>query len=237
MDTNDKSNEALEPETRKLVSRRDFLKVGCLGSAAVGLGVCAASSFASSPPEVDLQTFRFGEDNMKERILIAYASATGSTVEVAAAIGETLAGHEVSVDVRPIREISGLGGYAAVVVGSAVQYGDWLPEAIDFVKANQHALKAIPVALFCVHIRNLGDDPTSQNYRLAYLDSVRSLLEPAAEGFFAGRFNRQGAALLMPSLVARFLPTLDFRNWEKIRTWAESIYPQLVGSGMQWTIE
>ena len=59
----------------------------------------------------------------------------------------------------------------------------------------------------------------------------RTLLEPAVEGYFAGRFNRRGAALLLPSVIARFVPTLDFRNWEKIHSWAKNLYPQLVGSG------
>jgi len=57
------------------------------------------------------------------RILIAYASATGSTVEVAAEIGKTLGGCGFSVDVRPIRENSKIEGYQAVLVGSAVQWG------------------------------------------------------------------------------------------------------------------
>ena len=60
--------------------------------------------------------------------------------------------------------------------------------------------------------------------RLAYLDAVRPLIQPVAEAFFAGRFDRRGAALLLPGLVARFLPTLDFRNWEKIRAWAETVF-------------
>jgi menaquinone-dependent protoporphyrinogen oxidase len=232
MATKDTSNEAMELGNRKPVSRRDFLKIGCLGSAAAGLGLCAASVFAPGPPDIDLQTFRYGEDNMNERILIAYASATGSTVGVAAAIGRTLAGHGVGVDVRPIREISGVDGYTAVVLGSAVQYCDWLPEAIDFVKANQPVLKDMPLALFCVHIRNLGDDPASRKNRLAYLDSVRPLVEPAAEGYFAGRFNRQGAAMLLPPLAARFVPTMDFRNWKNIRSWTENAYPRLLEVGM-----
>ena len=60
--------------------------------------------------------------------------------------------------------------------------------------------------------------------RLAYLDAVRPLVKPVAEAFFAGRFDRRGAALLLPRLVARFVPTLDFRNWEKIRAWAETVF-------------
>jgi menaquinone-dependent protoporphyrinogen IX oxidase len=40
---------------------------------------------------------------MNQRVLVAYASATRSTVDVAAAIGETLANLGYSVHVKPIR--------------------------------------------------------------------------------------------------------------------------------------
>ena len=166
---------------------------------------------------------------MSERILVAYASATGSTIDVAAAIGETLGTNGLAVDVKPIQQAPPVDGerYRAVVLGSAVQHGTWLPEAIDFVRANQSALGRVPVALFCVHIRNLGGDEQSRQNRLTYLDAVRPLAQPVAEGYFAGRFNRRGAKLMLPGLLARFVPTLDFRNWDKIRAWAEDIRPLL----------
>ena len=167
---------------------------------------------------------------MDQRVLVAYASAMGSTVDVAAEIGKTLAARGLSVDVRPIQSQPQLDGYQAVLIGSAVQSGQWLPEALDFVKQNQQALNCLPVALFCVHIRNLGDDEASRAGRLAYLDAVRRLLQPVAEGFFAGKFDRHGAALLLPGWFARFIPTMDLRNWKKIRSWAESIQPLLRGS-------
>jgi menaquinone-dependent protoporphyrinogen oxidase len=164
---------------------------------------------------------------MHKRVLVAYASATGSTVDIAAAIGETLGVRGFSVDVRPIQEKPQVGGYQAVLIGSAVHFGNWLPEAVDFVKTNQQALSRVPMALFAVHITNVGNDETSQKNRLAYLDAVRPFLQPVAEGFFAGRFDRRGATLLLPGLLARLVPPLDFRNWEKVRAWADSIRPLL----------
>ena len=54
------------------------------------------------------------------------------------------------------------------------------------MRNNRQSLNQVPVALFSVHIMNLGDDEKSKHNRLAYLDDVRSLLKPQAEGFFAG---------------------------------------------------
>jgi hypothetical protein len=78
-----------------------------------------------------------------------------------------------------------------------------------------------------VHIQNTGNDEASRQRRLAYLNEVRPLVEPVAEGFFAGRFNRRGAALLFPGWLARFVPNIDLRNWETIRAWAANISPLL----------
>jgi len=212
----------------KPVSRRRFLKIGCVTVAAGGLTVCGAGLATPDPPPIELSSFSYGERTMRNRVLVAYASATGSTIDIAAAIGETLGASGLSMDVKPVQEKPQVDGYQAVLIGSAVHHGNWLPEAIDFVKANQPALNRVPVALFAVHITNVGDDETSQKNRRAYLDAVRPLLQPVAEGFFAGRFDRRGAALLLPGLLARLVPTLDFRNWEKIRAWADGSHSLLL---------
>lgn len=216
--------------TTKPVSRRDFLKIGCFATATTGLAALGVGAVISDIDEtpIEMPSFTYGEGDMPARILVAYATATGSTVEVAAAMGETLSAHGISVDVKPIREGLQVEGYRAVMIGSAVQHGNWLPQAVDFVKKNQDALSNIPVALFCVHITNLGDDPASCQNRLTFLNRVRPLVAAVDEGYFAGRFNRRGAALMMPAFWARFIPTMDFRNWKKIRAWADNLYPLLI---------
>jgi len=212
--------------TKQSISRRQFLKVGCLGISAAGVAACGLGLAVPAPQAapVELPSFNYGEKNVKKRILLAYASATGSTVEVAEAIAETLAGRGFCVDVRPVKDNPRIDGYQAVLIGSAIQYGSWLPEAIEFVKSNLKALNQVPVALFCVHIRNTENDEESRRNRLAYLEAVRPLVHPAAEAFFPGRFNRQGAAMLLPGLVARFVPTIDLRNWDKIRSWSQLVF-------------
>lgn len=220
-----------EMKPSKGISRRGVIKVGCVGTAAAGLAVCGVSLAAPEPPPVDLQTYAYG-DQHKNRILIAYASATGSTAGVAAEIGTKMAEAGFRVDVKPIRERPSLDGYRAVLLGSAVQYGRWLPEAIRFVKTNQQSLQRIPVALFTVHIQNLGADDASRRSRLAYLNDVRPLLQAVDEAFFAGRFDRRGAKLMLPGWMARFVPNIDLRDWEKIHAWALRVSPLLNPSMM-----
>ena len=212
------------------ISRRNFLKAGCFTAAAAGLTVCGASAIMPLPEEtaIELPSFSYGEKRMGTRILVAYSSALGSTAEVAAEIGKTLAVNGVAVDVVPMIDEPRLDDYQAVLIGSAVHHGHWLPEAVAFVHSGREALNRVPVGLFTVHISNQGDDVESRDKRLAYLDEVRPLLEAVDEVFFAGKFDRRGAALLMPGWLARLVPTLDMRKWERIRAWAESVRPKLL---------
>jgi menaquinone-dependent protoporphyrinogen oxidase len=216
----------------KSFSRRDFLKLGCLTTGAAGLAICGVGAAISDPDKTPIEqpSFHFGAKNMQNRILVAYASATGSTIEIAASIGETLGAHTASVDVKSIQDNPQVETYHAVMIGSAIQHGNWLPQAVDFIKTNQQALSQVPVALFCVHITNLGDDENSLRNRMAFMNEVRPLVRAIDEGYFAGRFNRRGASLLLPELVARFVPTLDFRNWKKIHAWADTLCPRLFPS-------
>jgi menaquinone-dependent protoporphyrinogen oxidase len=216
-------------QSPKKISRRNFLKAGCLGAAAVGVTACGAAGLAIAvtpePPPVELLSFEFGEDSMK-KVLIAYASATGSTVEVAAAIGKTLGERGFAVDVRPVKEKPAVDGYQAAIIGSAVQGSKWLPEAVEFVISNQEKLQRIPVVLMSVHFFFRGEGEYDRKMRLAYLDPIRPLVPQAAEVFFAGRFDRRTTAVGVPEWLARLTPTIDRRDWKKIRAWAEKVFAE-----------
>lgn len=166
---------------------------------------------------------------MSDLILVTYATRFGSTAEVAGAIAETLRANGRTAVCHPMGDVDPLdsGPYQAVLLGSAVNYGNWLPGAVDFVKSNREVLNQVPVALFTVHIQNTGDDELSRSKRLAYLDEVRSYVQPAAEGFFAGKFDRRGAAELLPGWLAWMMPKMDKRKWQKIHAWANSS-PQML---------
>jgi menaquinone-dependent protoporphyrinogen oxidase len=211
----------------KPLSRRSFLKTGCLAAAAVGLTVCggagAVVATRPDPPPVELRSFSFGQRG-GDKVLIAYASATGSTVDVAATIGATLGERGFAVDVQPIVEGPSLSGYQAVLVGSPVHGAHWLPEAVDFVAASQAELNALPAALFTVHFFSRGESEGAQKRRMAYLDRVRPLVPQADFVFFGGRFDQRTTAYGLPTWLARLTPTMDVRDWDAIRTWAQALF-------------
>ena len=41
---------------------------------------------------------------------------------------------------------------------------------------------------------------------------------------FAGKFDKRGAALLLPKLIAWAMPVMDKRDWAKIRAWAQDVF-------------
>jgi menaquinone-dependent protoporphyrinogen oxidase len=218
--------------SRKPISRRNFLKIsaGILGAstlACFGLGYAASRSSQTSPSQtVQTPNFYFGKvDPMNKRLLVAYATFAGSTVDVAAAIGESLGNRGFAVDVKPLKDDPDPGGYPYVILGSAIHGANWLPEAVQYVQNHQAALKQIPVGLFCVHIMNLGEDEKSRQNRLAYLKTVRSLVNCQAEAYFAGRADMTNQSSFA-TWIYRFFkigPEGDCRDWNKIRGWAESL--------------
>lgn len=162
---------------------------------------------------------------MTKRILLTYATRAGSTIGVADAIGAELRQRGLEVDVQPVTANPTLSAYEAVILGSAIRMANWLPEMVEFIKTNQSALQSRPVALFTVHILNIGADETSRAARLAYLNTVRPLLNPVDEVFFTGKID-----LVTLSFVDRLMvkmvksPIGDFRDWDGIRVWSSAVF-------------
>jgi menaquinone-dependent protoporphyrinogen oxidase len=220
--------------TRTKLSRRRFFKVvgltaGGSALACCGLGFAASQSAApaSPPAPVETPSFTFGKDDaVNTHILVTYATRTGMTTGVASAIGECLAENGFTVDVKPINDHPDPAKYQAVVIGCAVNGAKWLPEAVQFVERHQKVLGQMPVAVFCVHILNLGSDKKSQKNRLAYLDPVRALIQPVDEGYFAGfGLDPQKTSPILRWLfrTTKFMPEGDCRDFAAIRGWGTSL--------------
>ena len=215
------------------ISRREFVRLGVTAAAGVALVGAAGCTSAGDSKSEDVETpstHLDGGPAMSGRVLVGYATRTGSTVGVAEAIGKTLAERGFEVDVKPLREQPSVNGYDAVILGSAVNGAKWLPEAVSFVKSRAAALNNVPVAAFCVHSMNGGSDEKQTKKRRAYLDEVRSVITPTDEGFFLGK----GPDPEDTSLIARWAFRAfggsgegDMRDWDKIGAWANQVNVEL----------
>jgi menaquinone-dependent protoporphyrinogen oxidase len=169
------------------------------------------------------------------KILVTYATRSGSTAGVAEAIGKTLVEGGAEVDVRPMNEVSDLTPYQAVVAGSAIQASHWLPEALHFIQKHRDALNRKPFAAFevCMTLAM----PNGEKYRpfvADFLQPVRALVKPVSEGLFAGVLDIRKVPSLGDRIKFRLSVLLgvwkegDHRDWEAIRGWAQSTQPLLL---------
>lgn len=161
---------------------------------------------------------------MSKKLLIMYASKCGSTAEIADSIGKTLGEKGFEVDVLPVKEITNLTGYDAVLAGSAIRVGTWLPEAIDFIKENREALEKLPLAIFTVHALNWENTSASEALRKNYSLAIKQVITPDEEVFFTGLidFSRMTFLERMLSKTVKAVEE-DRRDWNMIKAWAEGI--------------
>jgi menaquinone-dependent protoporphyrinogen oxidase len=171
---------------------------------------------------------------MSDKILVAYASRTGSTAGVAEAIGKTLSENGVQVEVRPMGDVKDLAPYRAVVAGSAIQGRQWLPEAMQFMRTHRAALTQKPFAAFLVCMTLTISNGKYRAQVADWLQPVRALANPVSEGLFAGALDISKVPSFSDRLKFRLSVAFgiwsegDHRDWNAIRAWAESTRPLLL---------
>jgi menaquinone-dependent protoporphyrinogen IX oxidase len=82
-----------------------------------------------------------------DKVLVTYATMSGSTAEVALAVGEEIIEQGKEVDILPLEKVTDLAPYAAVVIGAPMAMG-WHPTALKFMAKNRKALSRVPLAVF-----------------------------------------------------------------------------------------
>ena len=167
------------------------------------------------------------------KILVTFATESGSTREVAEEIGKTLRHNGTLVEVHPIRETRNLSAYDAVVVGGPMIMG-WHREALQFIQAHQRVLSQKPVAYFVTALSltrtaetSLDGIPIFQDPalakppknpdRLSYKENYATVknylapplhkapqVKPMSVGFFAGKLD-YGKLNLLARLFVQFV--------------------------------
>jgi menaquinone-dependent protoporphyrinogen oxidase len=161
------------------------------------------------------------------KVLVAYGSRHGATVEVAAAIASTLRGAGADVELRSVSDVGGVEQYDAVVVGSAVYMGRWVEEARSFLASNEAALLTRPTWLFSTG--PVGTPPVPS----AEAPEVESMVRRVRAGghrTFPGKLTRSELGLLERAAVAIVkAPDGDYRDWPAVAAWADEIGESLFG--------
>ena len=161
------------------------------------------------------------------KVLVTAASRHGATTEVAALIGAVLQAAGLEVYVLHPAEVTGLNGYEAAVIGSAVYVGRWLEPARGLVEREKVALTRIPVWLFSSG--PVGDPPKPAE-EPADAAALAELIGAREHVVFGGSVDRRrlgfGEKAIMAAVRA---PEGDFRSWSDIDAWADEIAGSLAG--------
>jgi hypothetical protein len=132
---------------------------------------------------------------MMEKILVTYASRNGSTIGIAGAIGKTLMERGLLVTVCPMADVDDLRPFDAVVAGSAIREGKWLPEAVQFVEVHCTELAQKPFATFLVCMTMaMKNNPQAREMVSTWMQPIRNLVKPISEGLLCWRLGHQQSA-------------------------------------------
>lgn len=215
---------------KSVLTRRRFLAWtgAAVGGAIVTCGGLTALGLYQ-PPVKFVQSNCRKEEGVTNKILVAFASKCGSTGQIAEAIGKVMCEAGAEVDVKPIKQVSGIEGYQAVVIGTAIRIGQCLPEAKKFIENYRDPLSRLPLAYFAVCLSIVSQNAEERQQAEGYLDPLKALVEPKAAGIFAGVMDCKKLPFLARIMIRMMrIDEGDFCNWDAIRAWATDLYPRLV---------
>lgn len=168
------------------------------------------------------------------RVLVTVAGRHGATDQLAVSLGhrltESVRGRAggLRADVVPVGEDPDPAGYDAVVLGSAVYLGHWLPAARAWTRTHQAALRERPVWVFSSGPvpDASGDDPTGPVDPGPPEDAVvaAELVGALGNRVLPGRLSRELLHWYERVVVAVVhAPLGDARDWEAVRRWADEV--------------
>jgi menaquinone-dependent protoporphyrinogen oxidase len=161
--------------------------------------------------------------------LIVYASAKGSTAEIAQRIGAILTSKHVDTEIIPVDQVSDLSKYSSVILGSAVINFQWLETAQSFLRNNAEALSKVPVWAFSVGCPNtlpgrVGKALGAENEDEQLEQWIRQHVPIREHILFHGRFLKSHFSIsnriLWRVIGGRYG---DFRDWAQVEEWAGGI--------------
>ncbi|MCX5367485.1 flavodoxin domain-containing protein [Streptomyces sp. NBC_00124] len=164
-------------------------------------------------------------------ILVGYASAHGSTREIAAHMAARLSAAGLKAEARALETVEDADAYRAFVLGSAVHGQTWLEQAKAFLRDNPDVLGTRPVWIFSVGMPGALRGPWKRLAAKEIPVIVKSL-----PGEVPHRDHRLFSGVVSPAqlpFTGRLLFRLmgcrfgDYRDWGAIDGWTNGIAAEL----------
>lgn len=159
-------------------------------------------------------------------ILLAFASKHGSTREISEAIAEELQKFEHTVTLRAVEDVAAIDDYDAIIAGSAVYAGNWMPQARKFATRLEDELHDRPLWLFSSGPLGV-EEPQPQGDPQGIAELVEAT-KARGHQLFVGKLEKESLGL-GEKLIVRAVkaPYGDFRDWQAIQGWAREIAGEL----------
>lgn len=148
-------------------------------------------------------------------------SRHGSTQEIGEVISEVLVaeGHEVVM--QDPDEFTSTVAYDAVILGSAIYYGRWMPAVRELVERHAGSLAATPLWVFWSGPLGSKGVPRGS---VEGMDELLDRLQPRGFREFDGRLDRGDLGLRERAIVSLVsADDGDYRDFDEIREWAGHI--------------
>jgi menaquinone-dependent protoporphyrinogen oxidase len=166
------------------------------------------------------------------RVLVVVASKHGATAEIGAvlarAVVDSVAGRAAGLEAVsvPVEQQPDPSPYAAVVLGSSVYVGRWLPPARNYAAAHVAALRGRPVWLFSSGPIGEPPFPADEPHDVGALVRLTGARD---HRLFPGRLEKSRLSFGERAMVtAMRVPVGDFRDWDAVRAWGDEIAAEVV---------
>jgi menaquinone-dependent protoporphyrinogen oxidase len=166
------------------------------------------------------------------RVLVVVASKHGATAEIGTALSRALADSEAgrvsgltAVSI-PVEQLPDPEPYDAVILGSAVYVGRWLPPARHYAAEHAAVLRRRPVWLFSSGPIGAPPFPADEPHDAGPLAQS---IGARGHRVFPGLLEKGRLSLVERAMVtAMRAPVGDFRDWDAVRVWAAEIAADVV---------
>jgi menaquinone-dependent protoporphyrinogen oxidase len=181
----------------------------------------------------------FGPVGRGPRVLVAFATRHGATREIAAELARWLpttdAGRHVGMwtVLAPVQERLDRTAFDAVVLGSPLYDGCWLPTARRYATDAANTLYRRPVWLFSSGVNGPATERPAARAATSELTRWAGDLDVRGHRVLPGRLeSRLLSAGERVALSGDAVAEGDFRDWHAVREWAVEIATEVAGSAL-----
>lgn len=177
-----------------------------------------------------------------KNILIAYATWSGATREIAERIRDILKSKGFEISIKAAKEIKDINGYQSVLLGTSIHASQTVGAFRKFLARFNKQLITIPTAYFTVCANMMEDSEENRYETLGWLRKVTDKypdVNPISTGLFGGAVVTEGKDFdklnffikkvigSMKTKMEEDYGKSDFRDWEKIEAWTLSLAEKL----------